>query len=411
MIVRIEAIYESGLLKLQEALPLPEHTKVTALLKSPLGTREEEAAWHFIQEGLPPYATEGQLEGSGAAASHNIIDKPLLKVWESPDDIHLEDAMSQWESSSMQEFFTAIRKVARANIDLLILAEGGTEKEMAALAIHKRSTRRDNSFVAIKCGGIPESLLTEELFGFERPANFTVNTKRQGRIANIEGGTLFLDEIDALPPSLQMRILRIVRDHVLELPGGKNETQIDTRVIAATSIDLAQAVREGKFLEELYYQLTVVTIGLPPLRERKADIVVLAQEFLRKHASENCRHSFRFSRDAVSAIENYDWPGNVLELENRVKRAVIMAEGKLLTAADLELESHSAVTTSFNLKEVREAADRELINRALRKHSGSIAPAALEMGISRPTLYELMSKYGIKRDRRGTHSLDHETEK
>jgi DNA-binding NtrC family response regulator len=251
MIVRIEAIYESRMLKLEKALPLPEHTTVTAQVKLPPGTGEEEDAWQL-------------------------------------------DPMSQWESSSMREFSRAIRKVAMENIPVLILAEGGTEKEMAALAIHKRSNQRNNSFVAIKCGGIPESLLTDELFGFERRANVTVHTQRQGRISNAASGTLFLEEIDALPRSLQMRILRIVRDHVLEEPGGEKQTRIDTRLIASTSADLAQAVREGKFLEELYYQLTVVTIVLPPLRERKADIVVLAQDFLRKHALENCRHALRF---------------------------------------------------------------------------------------------------------------------
>jgi two-component system NtrC family response regulator len=356
MIVRIEAIYESRMLKLREALPLPEHTTVTAQVKLPLGTREEEDAWQL-------------------------------------------DPMSQWESSSMREFFRAIRKVAMENIPVLILAEAGTEKELAALAIHKRSTQRNNSFVAIKCGGIPESSLTDELFGFETRPDVAVHSQLQGRILNAAGGTLFLDEIDALPRSLQMRVLRTVRDHVLEQPGGAEQTQIDIRLIATTSVDLAQAVREGKFLEELYHQLTVVTIALPPLRERKVDIVVLALDCLRKHALENCRHSLRFSRDAFSAIENYDWPGNVLELENRVNRAVIMAEGKLLTAEDLELESHSAGAGSLNLKVARESAERDVIQRALRKHSSKIAPAAAEMGISRPTLYELMEKYGINKDR------------
>jgi two-component system NtrC family response regulator len=392
MIVHVEAIYESGMLKLKEALPLPEHTTVTALVKSPLGTAEEADAWKFIQEGLRTYAIEGQIRDWGEATSHNIVDKRFLEVWESPDDIHLEDTMAQWESSSMHEFFAAIRKVAKANISVLILAEGGTEKEMAALAIHRRSTRRDKPFVAVKCGGIPESLLTDELFGVER---------RKGLIAKTAGGTLFLDEIDALPPSLQMRILRIVRDHVLEQIGGAKEAQIDTRVIAATSIDLAQAVREGKFLEDLYYQLTVVTIGLPPLRERKTDIVGLARAFLRKHASENSREALRFSRDAISAIENYDWPGNVMELENRVKRGVIMAEGNRLTATDLELEAPRAVTVSDNLKAARDAAEREVINRVLLKHSGKVAPTAVELGISRPTLYELMEKHDIKKARAG----------
>ena len=270
---------------------------------------------------------------------------------------------------------------------------------MAALAIHKRSKRRDNSFVPFKCGGIPENLLADELFGFERRASATVNTQRQGRIANTAGGTLFLDEIDALPPALQMRILKIVRDHILEQPGTNKEMQIDTRVIAATNIDLAQAVKEGKFLEELYYQLTVVTIGLPALRERKTDVVVLAQDFLRKHALDNSKQALRFSKAAVSAIENYDWPGNVREMENRINRAVIMAENSLITPEDLQLKKLPASSVpSHSLQEARMSFERELIQETLRKHGGKIAPAALDLDVSRPTLYALMEKYGIKKD-------------
>jgi two-component system NtrC family response regulator len=399
MIVPVEAIYESGKLRLQNALPLPEYTIVTALVKSPLGTREEEDAWQLIQAKLQRYATEGRFEDFEVSASHNIIDKTLLKVWESPDKNHTEIPVSEWESSSMRDFFNTICKVAISNIPMLILAESGTEKEMAALAIHKRSSRRDNPFVAIKCGGIPENLLSDELFGLERRVNATVNAQRQGRIANAAGGTLFLDEIATLPPALQMRVLKIVRDHVVEQPGGNKEAQIDTRLIAATNVDLAQMVREGKFLEDLYYQLSVVTIGLPPLRERKTDVVVLAQDFLRKHASENCKQALRFSKAAVSAIESYEWPSNVRELENHINRAVIMAENSLITPEDLRLKKlPTSAVPLRSLQEARVAFEREMIQQALRRHGGKIAPAALDLDVSRPTLYALMEKCGITKD-------------
>jgi two-component system, NtrC family, response regulator len=303
-------------------------------------------------------------------------------------------------SPPMQRVFNSIRKVATTDAPVLILGESGTGKEMAALAIHRRSTRKEGLFVAINCSAIPETLLESELFGHEKGSFTGAHVQRKGRIETASGGTLFLDEIGEIPLQLQVKLLRFLQEQRIERVGGRQEIQVDTRVIAATNVDLKKAITEERFREDLYYRLAVVIINLPPLRDREGDIPLLAQEFLRRNAAANGKEGISFRQEAIRAINAHSWPGNVRELENRVKRAVIMAEGKRLTAADLELESPSAAAVSLNLKEAREAVEREVINRALRKHSGKIAPAAVEMGISRPTLYELMEKLGIARAER-----------
>ena len=303
-------------------------------------------------------------------------------------------------SAPMQRVFSSIRKVATTNAPVLILGESGTGKEMAALAIHRRSARKEGPFVAINCSAIPETLLESELFGHEKGSFTGAHVQRKGRIESASGGTLFLDEIGEIPLQLQVKLLRFLQEQRIERVGGRQEIQVDTRVVAATNVELKKAIAEEKFREDLYYRLAVVVIGLPALRDREGDIRLLAQEFLRRTAAANAKEGLSFSQQAIRAINAYSWPGNVRELENCIKRAVIMAEGKRLTAADLELESPAAAALSLNLKEARETAEREVINRALRKHSGKIAPAAAEIGISRPTLYELMEKLGIERAER-----------
>jgi two-component system NtrC family response regulator len=303
-------------------------------------------------------------------------------------------------SASMQRVFNSIRKVATTNAPVLILGESGTGKEMAALAIHRRSARKEGPFIAINCSAIPETLLESELFGHEKGSFTGAHVQRKGRIESASGGTLFLDEIGEIPLQLQVKLLRFLQEQRVERVGGRQEIQVDTRVVAATNVELKKAIAEEKFREDLYYRLAVVVICLPPLRDREGDIGLLAQEFLRRTAAANAKEGLSFSRQAIRAIDAHSWPGNVRELENRVKRAVIMAEGRHLTPADLELESSAAAPLTLNLKEAREAAEREVITRALRKHSGKIAPAAAEIGISRPTLYELMEKLSIARAER-----------
>ena len=302
-------------------------------------------------------------------------------------------------SVPMQEVFASIRKVAATNAPVLILGESGTGKEMAALAIHQRSPRKAGPFVAINCGAIPENLLESELFGHERGSFTGAHAQRKGRIEAAGGGTLFLDEVGDLPPSLQVKLLRFLQEQTLERVGGREKIVIDTRVVAATNADLKRAKLEGKFREDLFYRLAVVVITLPTLRERENDILLLAQAFLQKFAVQNGKETPRFNQDALRALQQHHWPGNVRELENRIKRAVIMAEGRRVTPADLELEFAVGAAAARTLKEAREALEMELIQQALKRHQGKISPAAVDLGISRPTLYELMEKLGLKRER------------
>jgi len=303
-------------------------------------------------------------------------------------------------SPQIQQVFSLIRKVATSDVPVLILGESGTGKEMAALAIHNRSPRKDGPFVAINCSAIPETLLESELFGHEKGAFTGAHMQRKGRIETSSGGTLFLDEIGEIPLQLQVKLLRFLQEQRIERVGGRQEIQVDTRVIAATNVDLKKAIAGGRFREDLYYRLAVVTLNLPALRDRTGDVYLLAQEFLRRNVQASGKDVLTFSQDALRALKTYSWPGNVRELENRVKRAVIMAEGKRLRAEDLELESFSGSPGSLNLKDAREAAERDVIQHALRRHSGKISAAATELGISRPTLYELMEKLGIAKSDR-----------
>jgi two-component system NtrC family response regulator len=289
---------------------------------------------------------------------------------------------------------------------VLILGESGTGKEISALAIHKRSQRKDGPFIAINCGAIPENLLESELFGHEKGSFTGAHAQRKGRIESSNGGTLFLDEIGELPLQLQVKLLRFLQEQRIERVGGRQLIQVDTRVIAATNVDLKKATASGAFREDLYYRLAVVVFNLPPLRDRGSDIGLLAHEFLRRNASATGKEGLTFSKDAVKALNAHRWPGNVRELENRVKRAVIMADGKRLTAQDLELESESIGSASLSLKDARENAERDVVRRALRKHSGKIAPAAADLGISRPTLYELMDKLGLGKTEREAKALE-----
>jgi two-component system, NtrC family, response regulator len=300
-------------------------------------------------------------------------------------------------SPQMQGVFAYIRKVAKANAPVLLLGESGTGKEMAALAIHRRSLRKDGPFIAINCNAIPETLLESELFGHEKGAFTGAHTQRKGLMESAAGGTLFLDEIGELPPPIQVKLLRFLQEQRFQRVGGRLEIQIDTRIIAATNVDLKQAVAKGKFREDLYFRLAVVVIKLPPLRDRGEDVDLLAREFLQQFAVQCDKESLRFTPDALRAVKRHPWPGNVRELQNRVKRAVIMADGKRVTAQDLELTGGPEGIPAATLKEARENIERELIEQTLKRHGGRISSAAAELGISRPTLYELMDKLGIGR--------------
>ncbi len=297
--------------------------------------------------------------------------------------------------AKMQQVFEAIRKVATTDAPVLVLGESGTGKEMTARAIHERSGRKTGPFVAINCSAIPESLIESELFGHEKGSFTGAHAQRKGRIEHSSGGTLFLDEIGEVPLPIQVKLLRFLQEQCIERVGGRQEIPVDTRVIAATNADLKKGMAAGTFREDLFYRLAVVQITLPALRDRDDDTTLLAQSFLQRFAAENNKSGLSFAPDAVRAIRQHSWPGNVRELQNRVKRAVIMSESKRLTAADLELDSSGGSFQGLTLKEARERLESEMIRQVLRKHAGKITSAAIELGISRPTLYELMDKLGI----------------
>jgi len=300
--------------------------------------------------------------------------------------------------SKMNNVFESVRKVATAEVPVLILGESGTGKELVAAAIHNRSDRSKGPFIAINCSAIPETLLESELFGHEKGAFTGATSQVKGRIESAAGGTLFLDEIGDVPLPIQVKLLRFLQQKTIERVGGRQQLQIDARVIAATNVDLKKFMAEGKFREDLFYRLAVVQIVLPPLRDRETDIELLGKSFLQRFGSLNGKSGLLFSQEALRAMIHYKWPGNVRELENRVRRAVIMAEGKRLSAADLELGDVMTSPQTSTLKDARETLEREMVQIALRKHSGKITSVAAELGVSRPTLYELMDKLGIVRE-------------
>jgi two-component system NtrC family response regulator len=299
-------------------------------------------------------------------------------------------------SSQMQGVFAFIRKVAATTAPVLLLGESGTGKEMAALAIHRRSSRKDGPFVPINCNAIPETLLESELFGHEKGAFTGATMQRKGLVDTAAGGTLFLDEIGDLPPLIQVKLLRFLQERKFQRVGGRIELESDARVVAATNADLKEKIGAGQFREDLYFRLAVIVISLPPLRERGDDVSLLAQEFLQRYAVQNGKKNLSFTPGAVRAIKCHDWSGNVRELQNRVKRSVIMADSRRITPEDLELSLEPG--RSVSLKEARENTEREMIKQALRKHLGQITAAAAELSISRPTLYELMEKLKISRE-------------
>jgi len=298
-------------------------------------------------------------------------------------------------SSQMQAVFDFIRKVAPTNAPALILGESGTGKEMVAKALHRLSVQSGGPFVAINCNSIPENLLESELFGHEKGAFTGADRQRKGHIETAAGGTLFLDEIGELPASVQVKLLRFLQEKCFQRVGGRQEIQSDARVLAATNKNLQEFAASGKFREDLYFRLAVMVVKMPALRERGDDIVLVAKAFLQSYGAEHSKPGLTFAPDGLRALSLHRWPGNVRELQNRVRRAVIMADGKRVTARDLELTNTLSALPPQTLKEARESVEREMVQEALRRHGGKITAAALELGVSRPTLYELMEKLGI----------------
>jgi two-component system NtrC family response regulator len=289
-----------------------------------------------------------------------------------------------------------VERVAPTDVSVLILGESGTGKELLARAVHAHSNYKSGRFVAINCAAIPEQLLESELFGYERGAFTGAVKQTMGKIETAEGGTLFLDEIGDMPLALQSKLLRFLQHRIIERIGGRQEIQVNVRVVCATNRNLTALIAEQLFREDLFFRISEIAISIPPLRERRGAANVLAHAMLRKFAGLQARPKRGFTPQALAALEAYSWPGNVRELENRVKRAMVMSEGALITAEDMNLAEAPGAASPFNLKEVRTRAEREAIRQALAITDGNVSRTSELLGVSRPTLYDLMAKYDIR---------------
>jgi len=387
---------EEGFATLAEAVAVDPHVKVVIVT----GRAEKEHALKAIAQGAYDILYKPvQLDELGTILKRAYHVSALEREHAEMQQRLGEEAFEGMLGTSprMQNVFATVRKVANSDVPVLITGESGTGKELIALAIHRLGRRRSGPFVVINCGAIPETLLESELFGHEKGAFTGAHILRKGRIESADKGTLFLDEIGELSLPLQVKILRYLQEQTIERIGGREEHRVDARVIAATNRDLKQAMIDGKFREDLYFRIGVVSVALPSLKERSGDALLIANAFLLRYSKENRKKITGFSNNAVTAIESYNWPGNVRELENRVKRAVIMAEGRKVSAVDLELEAPKGKYEGLSLRDAREALEKEMVLRVLTRHNDNITRASEELGISRPTLYELMEKLGIAR--------------
>ena len=299
-------------------------------------------------------------------------------------------------SVAMQKVCRTIEKIAPVDATALLLGDSGTGKELLARALHELSPRVKERFVAINCAAIPENLLESELFGYEKGAFTGAGKQTKGKIEYANQGTLFLDEVGDLPLSLQAKLLRFLQERVVERLGGRDEIPVDVRVVCATHQDLRRLIEEGRFREDLFYRISEITINIPALRARDGDAILLAHAFLEKFSKQYNKATKSFAPDAISAIKAHVWPGNVREMENCIKRAVIMSDGIRIDSADLGLTQGGEEPALLNLRQAREIAEREAISRALARANGNVARAAELLGISRPTLYDLMSRLGLQ---------------
>jgi two-component system NtrC family response regulator len=290
-----------------------------------------------------------------------------------------------------------IERVATTDATVLLLGESGTGKELLARALHESSNRSKKRFVAINCAAIPDTLLESELFGYERGAFTGANKQTPGRIETAHQGTLFLDEIGDLPLPLQSKLLRFLQQRTIERLGGREEIPVDVRIVCATHQNLRERIASGDFREDLFYRLAEIVVTVPPLRDRPGDAALLAHALVRRFADEMKRGRLGVSDEALAAVERHRWPGNVRELENVVKRAVILCDGPVIQARDLGLEANTAQDEPLNLREARDSAERREVARALARANGNLSKAADLLGVSRPTLYDLLNRFGLRK--------------
>ncbi len=386
-----------GLAALEEILSLAPSTKVIVVTgnddRANAVTAIAKGAYDFYQKPVDP-----EVLGLLVERAYHVyeLEQENRMLMLRGGDSSIKGVIAS--SPQMMKVCRTVEKVAPTGATTLLLGESGTGKEIIARALHDLSSRAKKPFVAINCGAIPETLLESELFGYEKGAFTGAAKQTKGKIEYADGGTLFLDEIGDIPAPLQVKLLRFLQERVIERLGGRGEIPVDVRVVCATHQNLKELVERGDFREDLYYRICEITINIPPLRDRDGDSLLLAKVFLDRFAKELGRNLRGFTDDGALAVEKYAWPGNVREMENRVKRAVIMAEGNCVTAEELELEEcvDGDVEQPLNLREVREAAERAAIVRTLKIYGDNISKTAEILGVSRPTLYDMMAKYGLK---------------
>ena len=385
---------EEGFATLADIMRLAPHTKVIVVTgngdQQNALTAIAEGAYDFYEKPVDTDTLKLLVDRAFNIAELETENRRLVsQVNESP----LDGIVAA--SESMLAVCKMIEKVAPTDVTTLLLGESGTGKELLERALHSCSPRADQRFVAINCAAIPENLLESELFGHEKGAFTGAVKTTPGKVEVASGGTLFLDEIGDMPMSLQAKLLRFLQERVIERVGGREEIPVDVRVVCATNQNPEGLIKEGLFREDLYYRVAEITINIPPFRDREEGRLILARTLLSKYCEKQKRALNGFSDDAVQAIEAYAWPGNVRELENKIKGAVIMADGTFVTADDLGLKVGEEGIDSLNLREVRQRAETKAIRVALTKCYGNISKAAELLGITRPTLYDLLSKYGL----------------
>ena len=383
-----------GLATLQEIIDLAPHTKVIVVT----GNNDREnairaiglGAWLFFQKPVDPELLGVIVERAYSLCELEQENRELARQ-------SVKEPMEGIVATSpeMLEVCKTVEMVAPSDATTLILGESGTGKELFARALHALSSRSKQRFVAINCAAIPENLLESELFGYEKGAFTGAAKQTEGNIEYASGGTLFLDEIGDLPLPLQAKLLRFIQERVIVRVGGRKEIPIDVRVLCATHQELSELIQRGEFREDLYYRITEFVINIPPLRERSGEAVVLANHFLDKESEKQKKAGLSFGTDALAAIEAYEWPGNVRELQNKIKRAVILAQGKQITASNLELAPVEGAPLLLNLRQVREKAESQALLTAFQQANGKISQAAKMLGITRPTFYALVKKYNL----------------
>jgi two-component system NtrC family response regulator len=382
-----------GLATLKEILELSPHTKVIVVT----GNDDRSNAIEAIARGAYDFYQK--------PVDADVLNLIIARAF------HLHALEDEFRHLQQQQIFASgiiatspqmltvmrmVERIAPTQATVLLLGESGTGKELLAKAIHEQSDRSKNPFVAVNCAAIPESLLESELFGHEKGAFTGAVSQTKGKIEYAEGGTFFLDEIGDLPAALQPKLLRFIQERIIERIGGRKEIPVDVRIICATHRNLQDLIAQNLFRADLYYRLSEITIEIPSLREREGDIIAIGNALLKRYCQNNNCKEKRFSADAAQAIEHYAWPGNIRELENKLKRAVILSDSNFITLEDLELTNQPEYAMPLNLKAIRESAEASAVKRAMHYSDYSITETSRLLGVSRPTLYNLLEKHGLQ---------------